>query len=136
LQELGADLVIDSTQEEFGKRVWQATGKVGADLVVDYTGKATWPSSIRCTRKGGRIVTCGATTGFEAVTDLRYIWVREIDIIGSNGWERQDLIILLDLVRSGKIKPIIDAELPLEQIREGEALLEERKVFGKVIIQP
>ena len=128
--------MINYKEVDFSKETWKITGKVGADVVVDYTGKETLPGSIRCCRKGGRILTCGATTGFDAVADLRYIWVREISLIGSNGWERDDLFTLLSLVREGKIKPIIYKVLPLEEIREGHRLLEEREAFGKVIIKP
>ncbi|MCT2197163.1 zinc-binding dehydrogenase [Paenibacillus sp. p3-SID1389] len=136
LKELGADYVINYNKTDFSKEVWSITGKQGADIVVDYTGKATWPQSIKATRKGGRILTCGATTGFEAVTDLRYVWVREISIIGSNGWGPGDIPTLLDLVRQGKLKPIIDRVLPLEDIREAHRLIEEREIFGKIIIKP
>lgn len=136
LKELGADYLINYNKQDFSKETWRITGKKGADIVVDYTGKATWPKSILATRKGGRIVTCGATTGFDAVTDLRYVWTREISIIGSNGWERSDLITLLNLVKTKQLKPIIDRVLPLEEIREGHRLIEEREVFGKIIIQP
>ncbi|MDO3409275.1 zinc-binding dehydrogenase [Saccharibacillus sp. CPCC 101409] len=136
LKELGADYVINYNTSDFSKEVWTITGKKGADVVVDYTGKATWPKSIKATRFGGRILTCGATTGFEATTDLRYVWVREISIIGSNGWAPEDLHTLLDLVQSGKIKPVIDRVLPLEEIREAHRLIEEREFFGKILITP
>ncbi|GGF91678.1 alcohol dehydrogenase [Paenibacillus albidus] len=136
LKELGADLVINYNKTDFSKEVWDYTGKKGADVVVDYTGKATWPQSIKSTRVGGRILTCGATTGYEAVTDLRYVWVREITIIGSNGWEASDLITLLDLVQNHKLKPIIDRVLPLDDIREAHRIIEEREFFGKIIIKP
>lgn len=136
LKELGADHVINYNKVDFSKEVWALTNKQGADIVVDYTGKATWPQSIKATRQGGRIVTCGATTGYEAVTDLRYVWVREISIIGSNGWGPKDLHILLDLVSRKKLNPIIDRILPLEDIREAHRLIEEREIFGKIIIQP
>jgi alcohol dehydrogenase len=136
LKELGADLVINYNTTDFAKEVWSYTGKKGADVVVDYTGKATWPQSIKSTRVGGRILTCGATTGYEAVTDLRYVWVREITIIGSNGWEASDLITLLELVQNHKLKPIIDRVLPLEEIREAHRIIEEREFFGKIIIKP
>lgn len=136
LKDLGADYVINYNDVDFAKEVWKLTGKKGADVIVDYTGKATWPKSILATRNGGRILTCGATTGFDAVTDLRYVWTREISILGSNGWERKDLEILLDLVKSKKLKPIIDRVLPIEDIKEAHRLIEEREIFGKIIIKP
>ncbi|MBO0992718.1 zinc-binding dehydrogenase [Lederbergia sp. NSJ-179] len=136
LKELGADHVINYNEEDFSRKTWQITKKQGADVVVDYTGEATWPKSILATKKRGRILTCGATTGFNAVTDLRYVWKREISIIGSTSWERRDLEILLELVESGKLKPIIDRILPLEEAREAHRLMEEREIFGKLILQP
>jgi len=136
LKELGADYLINYNKDDFSKETWQITGKKGADVIVDYTGKETWPKSIRACKKGGRILTCGATTGFEAVTDLRYVWVREISILGSNAWERSDLETLLDLVLQGKLKPIIDRVMPLEEIREAHRLIEGRHIFGKVIMKP
>lgn len=136
LQELGADHLINYKKVDFSRETWKITGKVGADVIVDYTGKETLPKSIRCCRKGGRILTCGATTGFDAVADLRYIWVREISLMGSNGWERNDLLTILELVQRGKIKPVIERVLPLEELKEGHRLLEEREVFGKVIMKP
>ena len=136
LKELGADYLINYNKDDFSKETWQITGKKGADVIVDYTGKETWPKSIRACKKGGRILTCGATTGYEAVTDLRYVWVREINILGSNAWERSDLETLLDLVLQGKLKPIIDRVMPLEEIREAHRLIEGRQIFGKVIMKP
>lgn len=136
LGELGADYLINYKEKDFSKETWKITGKVGADIIIDYTGKETLPKSILCCKKGGRILICGATTGFEAMVDLRYLWVREISLVGSNGWERTDLLTLLELVQRGGIKPIIHRVLPLEEIQEGHRLLEEREAFGKVIITP
>lgn len=136
LKGLGADYLINYAKEDFSKETWNITGKKGADVIVDYTGKETWPKSIKATKVGGRILTCGATTGFEATTDLRYVWVREITILGSNAWERSDLETLLSLVQEGKLKPIIDRVLPLEEIQEAHRIIEEREIFGKVIIKP
>ena len=136
LAELGADYLINYNKEDFSRKTWEITGKKGADVVVDYSGKDTWGKSILSTRKGGRILTCGATSGFDAVTDLRYVWVREITILGSNMWQREDLTNLLGLVQNGSLKPIIDRVLPLEEIREAHRAIEEREIFGKVIIKP
>jgi NADPH:quinone reductase-like Zn-dependent oxidoreductase len=82
------------------------------------------------------LVTCGATTGYEAVTDLRYVWTRELTIVGSDGWTRDDLRAIVDLVQRGEIEPVIHAVFPLSQIREAEAEIEERRTFGKVIVVP
>jgi alcohol dehydrogenase len=136
LAALGADTVVVAPDGEFGKAVWAATGKRGADVVVDYSGQATWPQSIRCTKPHGRIVTCGATSGHDAVTDLRYVWVRELDIRGSDGWTRDGLLELVRLVEAGELNPVIHALYPLSRAREGFAELEERRAFGKVLVLP
>ena len=136
LRELGADHLVDTSEDDWGKTVWAATGKRGVDVVVDYSGQATWPTSIRSLAHGGRLLTCGATSGYEAVTDLRYVWTREQTIMGSDGWTREGLQSLLDLVQSGRITPVIDRVLPLEQTREAEEAIERREVFGKVILTP
>lgn len=136
LRDLGADHLINYRDVEFDREVWRLTEKRGVDVVVDYTGEETWPRSIRSLRKGGRLLTCGATTGFEARTDLRYVWVRELTILGSDGWTRGELEALLAAVRAGRIRPVIDCVLPLAQTAEGERLLEDREAVGKVIIHP
>jgi alcohol dehydrogenase len=106
------------------------------DVVVDYTGADTWARSIRSMRRGGRLLVCGATSGYEAKTDLRYVWTREISVLGSDGWSRADLEAVLRAAQSGRIRPMIDRRLPLADTAEGQRLLEERDVFGKVIIRP
>jgi alcohol dehydrogenase len=136
LRALGADHVINSRNGEFDREVWRLTEKRGVDVVVDYTGAETWVRSLRSLRKGGRLLTCGATTGYDPRTDLRYIWVRELTILGSDGWTRPELEAILQAVSSGQIHPVIDRVLPLAETGEGERLLEERAVFGKVIIHP
>jgi alcohol dehydrogenase len=105
-------------------------------VVVEYTGKDTWVKSLKTVKHGGRLLTCGATSGYDPRTDIRYIWRREMNILGSDGWRRQDLLDLLEAVRTGTLKPIVDRVLPPEEIRESHRLLEEHEVFGKVIITP
>jgi alcohol dehydrogenase len=136
LRDLGADYLINYREVEFEREVWRLTGRRGVDVVVDYTGADTWPRSLRCLRRGGRLLTCGATSGYEARTDLRYVWARELTIIGSDGWTRADLDSLLAAVQAGRIRPVIDRVLPLAQTAEGHRLLEDREAVGKVIIHP
>jgi alcohol dehydrogenase len=136
LRNLGADYLINYRDVEFDREIWRLTGKRGVDVVVDYTGADTWPRSIRCLRRGGRLLTCGATSGYEARTDLRYVWTRELTILGSDGWTRGDLDALLAVVQAGRIRPVIDRVLPLAQTAEGHRLLEDREAVGKVIIHP
>jgi alcohol dehydrogenase len=136
LHELGAAQVIDTSAGDFSAQVWRLTGRQGADAIVDYLGRDTWPGAIKALRKGGRLVTCGASTGFLAETDLRYVWARELTILGSDGWARQDLLALVDDVGRGVLKPEIHGVLPLSRVRDAVAELEERRAIGKVIVVP
>jgi alcohol dehydrogenase len=135
LRTLGAHECVASGGD-YSSQVWDLTGRQGADVVVDYSGVDTWPQSVRCVRRHGRLMTCGATSGYDAVTDLRYVWVREIDIRGSDGWTRDDLLRLQALVRSGELRPVIHAVRPLSDVRAAVAELEQRRTFGKVIVVP
>ena len=136
LKELGADYVIDYTKEDFSKKAWEISGKKGVDVLVNYTGGDTWVPSLRTLATHGRLLTCGATAGFDPKTDIRYIWRREVNIIGANGWTREDLEALLIEVERGTIKPIIDRVFPLAESAEAMRLLQDREVFGKVIVTP
>jgi alcohol dehydrogenase len=136
LAALGADDLVDTSSGEFGSQVWNLTSRTGADVVVDYLGADTWPQSIRACRRGGRLVTCGASTGFAAQTDLRYVWTRELSILGSDGWSRDDLTELVRDVGSGKLAPVIHGVYPLSQVRKAVAELEDRRVVGKLVVVP
>ena len=137
LKQLGADYLVNYIEHpEFHRYIRSVRGGEGVDVVVNYTGGDSWVRSLKAVKHGGRILTCGATAGFDPPTDIRYIWRREMDILGSDGWRRQDLIDLLDAVRQGSIIPVIGAVLPLEETAEGHRLLEDREIFGKVIITP
>jgi len=136
LAKLGAAELVDSSGGDFGKQVWNLTGRTGADVLVDYLGADTWPQSIRALRRGGRLVTCGASTGFLAETDLRYVWTRELSILGSDGWSREDLTELARQVSTGQLTPVIHGVYPLSRIREAVAELEDRRAIGKVVVVP
>ena len=136
LAALGADYLINYAEEDFSPAAWRISGKKGVDLVINYTGGDTWQPSLRALGRGGRMVCCGATVGFDPQTDLRYIWRRELDIRGSNGWGPGDLERLLDLVAAGEIVPAIDRVVPLDGAVDAMRALENREVFGKVIITP
>jgi alcohol dehydrogenase len=140
---IGADRGINYATEKFQDQVIALYGKPrvrgsggGIDVVVNFTGGDTWVPSLKVLRKGGRLLTCGATAGFDPKTDIRYIWTFELDIRGSNSWHRQDLVDVLDLVRTRRLKPVIDDVLPLRRASEAFQVLEQRKVFGKVVLDP
>lgn len=142
LRSLGADHLInyverpfaDAVRELFGKPRIQGGG--GVDVAVNFSGGDTWIATQKCVRAGGRILTCGATAGFDVGTDLRYLWTFEHTVIGSNGWSVADLEALLALIANGRLQPAIDRILPLDEVSEGERLLEEREVLGKVLVAP
>jgi alcohol dehydrogenase len=87
-------------------------------------------------RVGGRLLTCGATAGYDPPEDIRYIWTFELQILGSNGWAREDITALLDLVQRGKLQAVVDEILPLDRAAEGLTRLENRQVFGKLVVRP
>ena len=138
LRSLGADETINYSTTDFVKYCRERTGSLfsggGYDVVVNFTGGDTWASSLRCVKLGGRVLTCGATAGFDPPTDLRFIWTAEMDIRGSNGWKRSDLDQLLELTRTGEFKPVIDSCVPLKDGVAAHQALEERKFFGKIVI--
>ena len=137
LKELGADVLLNYSEiPDWHRFIRDHTDGAGADIIVNYTGGDTWVKSMKAMRKGGKIVTCGATAGFDPKTDIRFIWVRELNIIGSNGWTRDGLLELVELVRQKKLLAVIDKVLPLEETAEGHRLLEDREVIGKVLIRP
>jgi alcohol dehydrogenase len=140
LAELGADETIDYTTVDFARYCREKTGGLlaggGYDVVVNFTGGDTWAPSLRCVKRGGRLLTCGATAGFDPPTDIRYIWTGELDVRGSNGWRREDLAALLEMVASGSLDPVIDRVVPLEQGIEAHRAMEERAFFGKIVIAP
>lgn len=136
LMAIGANECIVAPDGQFGKQVWNLTGKQGADVVVDFTGTATWSQSLKSVRHGGRLLCCGATTGFEANTDLRYLWTREMDIRGSDGWAHEDLRQLLEIVAGNEFVPVIHAVFPLSKIQDAMRELEGRSCFGKIVVVP
>jgi alcohol dehydrogenase len=143
LKELGADEVIDYTKVEWSKWAVEKYGKPqrrsyegGVDVVVNFTGGDTWVPSLRCLKRGGKLLVCGATAGYDPKEDLRYVWSFELKIIGSNSFYDEDLSALMKLISEGKIKPVIDKVLPLEQASEGLRLIQDREIFGKVVVTP
>jgi len=135
-RELGAEHLVNHTEEDWPSRVRQLTGKRGVDVVFEHVGAATWQGSIRACAKGGCIVTCGATTGWDACTDLRHVYYRQISILGSIMGSKSVLFEVVDHVRAGRLRPVVDRVLPLDQAAEAHRILEEREAFGKVVLTP
>ena len=135
-KQLGADILINYRKEEFDKRVRDITNKRGVDVVIDYIGADTWVQSLRSARKGGRVLTCGATTGFAPQTDLRHIFYRQVRVIGSTMGSHKEFMDVMKCIFRGQLKPIIDRVLPLSEAGQGHQLIEKREVFGKIVLTP
>lgn len=143
LKEIGADEVINYKDVDFSKWAVEKYGKPqrrnyegGVDVVINFTGGDTWVPSLRCIKRGGKLLVCGATAGHDPKEDLRYVWSFELQIIGSNSFYIEDLTALMEMISKGEIKPVIDKVLPLEEARDGLRLIQDRKVLGKVVITP
>lgn len=137
LREIGADHAIDyGGAEDFSRAAWLASGKRGCDVVVNFIGGDTWAPSLRAAARGGRVLTCGATAGHDPSTDLRYIWVRELDVLGSNSYTQDDVAQSVAHVGAGRLAPIVSHSFPLEQTGAAEALMEDRGFFGKIVVVP
>jgi alcohol dehydrogenase len=145
LKALGADHVINYVEHDFVQAVQAIYGKPnrrgagatkGVDVVVNYTGGDTWVKSMRVLKVGGRLLTCGATAGYNPTEDIRFIWTFELKVCGSNGWMRDDILTLFDMVKSGKLEVLIDGTYPLDRTHEAVRVIEDREVFGKVVVTP
>src|SRR3989338_7373133 len=134
-KKLGADFVVNYREEDFSLKVKEITAKRGVDIVFEHTGEATWEKSILSLAKGGPLVTCGATTGYEAKTDLRHIFFRQLKIVGSTMGRRDELDIIVQYADEGKLKPVVDKVFPLEKAAEAHQYVEDRKQFGKVVLE-
>ena len=133
-RELGADETINYTGDDWPKEVKRLTNGRGADVVFEHTGAATWPGSILSLKKGGRLVTCGATSGFDAKTDLRHVFYRHLTILGSMMGSKADLLAAMKFIESGQIRAVVDRALPLSDAREAHELIEDRAQFGKIVL--
>lgn len=143
LRALGADHVVNYNEVDFSRWVIERYGKPqrrthdgGVDVVVNFTGGDTWLPSIKSLKRGGTLLVCGATAGHDPKEDLRYVWSFELNIKGSNSFYKDNLEALLQLVADGKLDPVIDRVVPLEQAAEGLALIRDRAVLGKVVVAP
>jgi len=142
LKAIGADQTIDTSKEDFVTAIHERFGKPkiwgggGVDVVVNYIGGDSWAKSLRVLTRFGRMLVCGATTGYDPKEDIRYIWSYELSIVGSNAWTPEDQVALMDMVAAGTLKPVIDRVLPIREFRTGLEALANREVFGKVVLVP
>ena len=133
---LGADEAVNYGAEDFASEVRRLTGRRGADVIVDHVGPDTWDGNIRSLAKGGRLVLCGSTSGFEVKVDTRVLFFKSLSLLGSTMGSRGELYEVLRLVEAGRLRPVVDSVLPLAEVREGHRRLEAREVFGKVVLVP
>ena len=131
---LGADDVINYRQEDWPQQVKRLTDRRGVDVVFEHTGAATWPGSVAAVKNNGRIVTCGATSGYEAQTDLRQVFYRHLTIMGSFMGTKAELLEAMKFVERGEIRAVVDQTLPLAEARRAHELMEDRAQFGKLVL--
>jgi NADPH:quinone reductase-like Zn-dependent oxidoreductase len=134
-RDLGADFVIHSSDENFAEVVKRETGGRGVDLVFEHVGQAVWKDSLKCLAHGGRLVTCGATTGPKVEIDLRFFFIREIEIIGAFMGNRGELQQVLTLLERKRLRPVLDRTFPLAELPAAHRYLAERRQLGKIVIE-
>jgi NADPH:quinone reductase-like Zn-dependent oxidoreductase len=133
---LGADETINHASQDLVAEVKRLTNKRGVDIIFEHVGAEVWPKLILSLTRGGRIVTCGATSGWDARTDLRHVFFRQLEILGSTMGPKGDLFPILDLVGAGRLTAIVDRTMPLVEAQAAHRLLESRAVFGKIVLTP
>ena len=135
-RELGADYTIHHHQQKISDEVRKITYKAGVDIVFEHVGKATWDESVRSLKPGGKLVTCGATTGPEASFDIRVLFARQLSFLGSYMGNMGDFHAVLQHIFAGRLKPVVDKTFPLREARAAHERLEKGQQFGKVVLNP
>jgi NADPH:quinone reductase-like Zn-dependent oxidoreductase len=135
-RQLGADYTIQHYQQKIGDEVRRITGKEGVDIVLEHVGKATWAESMKSLKPGGTLVTCGATTGPEIGMDLRFVYSRQLSVLGSYMGTMGELHEVLKFVFDGTLQPVVDRVFPLQEARAAHEYLEKSRMFGKVVLRP
>ncbi|MEO8678950.1 MAG: zinc-binding dehydrogenase [Vicinamibacterales bacterium] len=133
-RQLGAYEVINHTTEDLPTRVREFTNGRGVDIVVEHVGTATWDKSLKCLVRGGRLVTCGATTGHDASIDLRVLFSRQLSLLGSYMGRKGELLRAAPFFFAGELRPVVDRTYPLAEAADAHRRLESREQFGKVVL--
>ena len=134
--------MINTSSQNYVAEIHRLYGKPrtrgggGVDVIINYTGGETWAECFRTLKLQGKLLTCGATAGYDPKTDIRYIWSFEFNILGSNGWTPDDVAELLRRVADGRVKPVVHGTFPLSEIKVPFKQLMEREVFGKAVLVP
>lgn len=134
--QLGADHAVNYARDDFLAEVKRLTDRRGADVVFEHVGKSTWEKSLLSLVNGGRLVTVGATTGYDPFTDLRHVFYRQLSVLGSTMGSKGELFQILKFVQQGKLRPVHDRTLPLAEAAAAHRLLEDRATFGKIVLAP
>src|SRR5260370_32756815 len=134
-KELGADHVINHKTQKIRDEVRRITNKRGVDVVFEHVGTATWDESLASLALGGRLVTCGATTGFDAKVDLRFLFSRQLSLLGSYMGTKSELQTVMKLVAAGRLRPVVDRIFPLEEAAAAHVYLKSSSQFGKVVLK-
>jgi 2-desacetyl-2-hydroxyethyl bacteriochlorophyllide A dehydrogenase len=134
--DLGADEVINHAEEDIAERVKALTSGRGVDVVIEHVGPATWEQSVRSLAKGGRLITCGATTGPTVTVDLRYLYMRQTTLMGSMMGTRAELLDAAKWIGAGRIQAVIDSVMPLKEAGAAHERMNDRKLFGKIVLTP
>jgi NADPH:quinone reductase-like Zn-dependent oxidoreductase len=134
--DLGADDTINYKKYDFYEEARKITGKRGVDIIIDSIGADVWHRDLKLLKQGGRIVTCGVTSGFEVATDIRYIFFRNLSILGATMGSKSELLDVMRLVEKKALKPVVDSAFPMEKIAEAHKRMESRKQFGKIVVNP
>lgn len=132
---LGADHGINHTREKIRDEVRKLTGKRGVDIVFEHVGSATWDDSVASLVRGGRLVTCGATSGYDVRLDLRQLFAREVSLLGSYMGSKAELVEVLAHVRAGRLRPVVSKVFPLAEAARAEEMMERREQFGKIVLE-
>ena len=135
-QALGAHHVINYQKQDFLREVHRITKRQGVNMVIEHVGQSVWERSLACLTNGGRLVTCGATSGYEAKTDLRRVFFRQLQILGATAASKGVLFKIVQLLKDGDIHPVLDRVLPLADAPQAHRILEDRKQFGKIVLIP
>jgi NADPH:quinone reductase-like Zn-dependent oxidoreductase len=134
-RQLGADHLIDHYKQKISDEVRKITNKAGVDIVIEHVGVATWDESVKSLKPGGTLVTCGATTGYNAALDLRFLFSRQLSILGSFMGTMGELNEVLSHIFAGRLKPLIDRAFSLKDIRAAHEYMEASQMFGKIVLE-
>jgi NADPH:quinone reductase-like Zn-dependent oxidoreductase len=134
-REIGAEAVVNHHREDVPKRVRELTAGRGVDVVVEHVGQATWERSVKCLARAGRLVTCGATTGPQAALDLRFVFSRQLSLLGSYMGTKGELLRAVPYFLEGRLRPAIDRVLPLREAAAAQQRLERAEQFGKIVLR-